>query len=604
MRLNTLRVENFLSIGPAVELDLRKRGLVGVEGHNRDDPSASNNGSGKTALFVDAPCWCLWGITTRGYDGDEVVNLDAARDCLVTLTLTVRSQEVEIVRARKHRTYKHRLMLTVDGRDETKPSNKETQEAIEQLLGMNAATFLNSIMFGATQRYRFSALTDKQQKEVFDDALGIAQYAEAYTVTREELRTTEALLEAQLVKARTVKDARKAAEKRLDELKRDAATETARNRKHQRTVHKKIEKLDKRYRVVVEIARTLDECKEQLTLRQKELTRVQLEREHAKGKRHQLEREHKRLISELRTAIKRKSDYICRTCGSKVSKKTYKKHINDITKQLRVTGRDLNIVTDIVRSGKLFEREALEAVRTADRRFGRAQVANDDTQSIGFRMNGLRKTLRDKDTTHYAQLIKKCKLEISKWEKEEKSVSVEKDLLSKEIEELEFWVEAFGTKGLRSHLIDTALPYLNERVAHYAQILTDDAVTIEFKTQSKLKSGSVVDKFEVSAVNRYGADTYAGCSGGERSKIDLCVGLALQDLVTSRAPEKVSVVFFDEIFDKLDEAGVERAVNVLTEVAKERESVFVVTHLDSFKSYFPSTITVVKRKRTSRIQEE
>ncbi|MGK7831140.1 AAA family ATPase, partial [Acinetobacter baumannii] len=85
MEFLTLKINNFLTIGEA-RLDLANRGLLLVQGENKDNSSADSNGSGKSSI-VDALCWCLYGTTARDVTGDLVINKTAKKDCAVELTI-------------------------------------------------------------------------------------------------------------------------------------------------------------------------------------------------------------------------------------------------------------------------------------------------------------------------------------------------------------------------------------------------------------------------------------------------------------------------------------------------------------------------------------
>ena len=64
MKIGNVNIEGFMAIGSAV-LGLADRGLVLIQGINKDDASAQSNGSGKSTI-PDAISWCLYGVTARG----------------------------------------------------------------------------------------------------------------------------------------------------------------------------------------------------------------------------------------------------------------------------------------------------------------------------------------------------------------------------------------------------------------------------------------------------------------------------------------------------------------------------------------------------------
>ena len=138
MKLISIGFINFLSYGnPPNCVSLTDRGLVLIEGDNKDDSSAASNGAGKSSL-IDAIVWCLYGTTLRGYEGDEVINRKVGKNCMVNLVL---ENDVIITRYRKHQTGKNGLTVTVGDLNVTKSSIKETEAYIEQLLGLTKTTF-------------------------------------------------------------------------------------------------------------------------------------------------------------------------------------------------------------------------------------------------------------------------------------------------------------------------------------------------------------------------------------------------------------------------------------------------------------------------------
>jgi len=616
VRLITVSAENFISIGPRITLNLRKRGLVCVEGENHDDPSTKSNGSGKTTVCLDTVSWCLWGVTTRGYEGDDVVNRHVGKNCLVRVHLSIRNQDVIVIRARSHDKYKHQLRLKIDGHDMTGASTKETQTAIERLSGMNAQTFLNSVMFGATPGYRFSALTDKQQKDVFDDALGMSQYTRAHAVAREELRNEQAAFDSLELIAANVRSSYHEVRRRLKTLIRKDKHHT--NKQRQKLVHRKkklaheITKLKSQELSKNNVSsriKKLDVQTAKLDTRRLALHgRISLFRTRLSVHQNKIKQQNRALA---RSAIKEES-YTCEECGSVITAAMRQVHEDKLTQDRAAT---LDLIAKVeLRINKLEQQETniekqiqvlSEEKNKFQKKYVNAKILLSKLEDKRDEWRRIIQEIRDlvDQVSPYCSLIDTAKLELRNFKKEISKTAQQLKKHKRAISKLEFWIEAFGPKGLRSYLIDTALPYLNERAAYYTQMLTDSAIDIEFRTQSKLKNGALAEKFEVAVRNNHGAATYRGNSGGEKAKVDLCVGLALQDLVMSRAVTRTNVAFFDEVFDKMDEAGVERAVNVLMEVAKERESVFVVTHLEALRDYFPTSITVVKQAKMSRLEE-
>jgi len=163
-----------------------------------------------------------------------------------------------------------------------------------------------------------------------------------------------------------------------------------------------------------------------------------------------------------------------------------------------------------------------------------------------------------------------------------------------------FWVEAFGPKGIRSFIFEQALPFLTERANFYSTHLTGSTVKIDIAPTTTTKTtNSTKEKIHIAAINTVGADVYAGNSSGESRRIDLCILLALQDLIQSRASKVWSTVIFDEVFDTLDTTGIQLVIELFRSFTDK--SIYIISHNSELKQYFDTCITVVKENAISSI---
>jgi DNA repair exonuclease SbcCD ATPase subunit len=180
----------------------------------------------------------------------------------------------------------------------------------------------------------------------------------------------------------------------------------------------------------------------------------------------------------------------------------------------------------------------------------------------------------------------------------------ELEVLRRDIQLHQFWVRGFGKGGIQSYLLDSVVPYLNDRVQHYANILWSNEILIEFRTQRLLADGKTLkEDFHIHVSNLYGADVYEGNSAGEQERIDICIALALQDLVISRQGRQFSLAIMDEVACHMDSTGVEMYYRLLEQLAKERDTVFVITHSPHLEALFPTIWTSVKSGGISRLEQ-
>ena len=153
----------------------------------------------------------------------------------------------------------------------------------------------------------------------------------------------------------------------------------------------------------------------------------------------------------------------------------------------------------------------------------------------------------------------------------------------------------YSNQGIKSFILDDITPFLNRRVNKYLSKLTSGQIEVVFSTRSTLKTGEEREKFSIDIINKNGGDTYSSNSGGEKKRIDLAINLALQDLVASRSSKKINIAMFDEVFDSLDENGIDGVISLLQELSQSKSTILVVSHNEYLKSYFTNILTVVKQ---------
>jgi len=166
----------------------------------------------------------------------------------------------------------------------------------------------------------------------------------------------------------------------------------------------------------------------------------------------------------------------------------------------------------------------------------------------------------------------------------------------------EYWVTGFGNAGVKSLLLDTCVPFLNKRAGEYLEVLVGDGARVEFGTQTRLKDGSLREKFQVAVSYQQGAKSRKGISGGELRRADIPIMLALGDLAASRAMAPVGIRLLDEPFDGLDAEGKERVVDLLNRVVAPRVgTLLVISHDEDLKAMFSRRVRVEKIGGISQI---
>ncbi len=142
--------------------------------------------------------------------------------------------------------------------------------------------------------------------------------------------------------------------------------------------------------------------------------------------------------------------------------------------------------------------------------------------------------------------------------------------------------KCLGTRGLRSFYLQDLLTHIEQSANTWLVKLAGEHEQMEIKLKpytEKQKGGlSDVISLEINC----GGGHYGGSSRGERRRVDIAMMLALADLNAKH--RFMSTLFFDEVFDALDEPGLEAAADVIRGLAANR-AVVVISHNEQLVKY-------------------
>lgn len=635
MNITKVHIQNFLTLQKA-EIDLSDRGLLLIQGDNKDDSSADSNGAGKSSI-ADAICWAIYGVTARGVSTDAVVNKKSKKDCSVEVYLKDGADEYRITRYRKDSTYKNQTLVqkkdSVPGAmpiDLHKGTERETQEVIDKLIGCSLDVFQAAVYAGQEKMPDLPSMTDKQLKLMIEEAAGVEVLSRAHTKAREKLNevsrketeiraktsaaegmrdqaTTE--LAAVDVSIKEFEDSRKPQAKKMlsalmpmqskvDELNKTIAEELALDR------GKELLDIASRFAAIKHEQDELDRLNAIATVKQKALATAESVARIAKTA-------HSNAVEALRT-VNDKVGQPCGECG-----KAYCEHDIDAAKKLREAS--LKDAEDTLRKSAAQYKSARDEATAAQQAATDFKKSMTDVSSMAARQRVLNDELAAVEKlkkevaaieVEMDRIKTAAKLELTKPNPYTKVKEAAEARLKTAVESLathqaalkeaekevalaDSVVKVFGPSGVRAHILDTVTPYLNDRTSHYLSALADGNIKAVWNTLTKSAKGELKEKFSIEVVNDKGAESFEGLSGGEKRKVRLACAMALQDMVASRATKPINIFVADEVDHALDESGLERLMTVLNDKAKERGTVLVISH-NSLSDWIDNVITVTK----------
>ncbi|CAH5766142.1 AAA family ATPase [Klebsiella pneumoniae] len=635
MKFLTLEVENFMALANAkVELD--QRGLVLIQGVNAGDSSAASNGAGKSTL-MNSLMWCIYGETSHGVKGDDVLSTGHEKNCRVKVTIEDEGKRYAIIRHRKHKEFKNRLIVRGEDGDMTKGKDSLTQEFVERLIGASKEVFMASIYASQEAMPDLPGMSDKNLKTIVEEAAGVDRLTKAYAIARERANAAVARMETTKTKMDACLSLVESAQNELESAKTSSeAWERDRS-----------ERLDVARADLVGAEVTLTEVEMEL----RSLPEQIRDTENAIGKEREKlasKEEHDAKLVKVRGAI---TDI---RASIRITENIQKEAMQR-ARAFKVKAEEVNtkVGEPCPTCGKAYCVEDLSTVKESFVEQARSEISQaqasatsvakyqehlekalkiesslvastPDVSAIISRIEQLTKELgtlrhREKEVVAVEALVARARSEVDRITKEtnpflavikrhEESLAANKSnygVLKTELKNIQEQAllldkarQVYSPAGVRSHILTSVTPFLNAQTAEYLNTLSDGNIVAEWSTMESTKKGEWRDKFNIS-VRKIGASkTFQTLSGGEKRKVRIACSLALQDLVASRASKNIELFIGDEIDDALDTAGLERLMGILEAKARERGTVMIISHKE-MKSWFRETITVeVKEGRS------
>ena len=143
------------------------------------------NGIGKT-MSLDAIPFTLYGITSKGAKGEDVVNNVVGKNCKTWVKFKINNDKYLITRYVKYTKIGNTVVLNKNNVD-IKSGQREVLPEIERLI-CPAKSFMNTLMFGQRVKDFFTDLIDSDKKEIFRKILLLGQYVLFYKETDKRLK--------------------------------------------------------------------------------------------------------------------------------------------------------------------------------------------------------------------------------------------------------------------------------------------------------------------------------------------------------------------------------------------------------------------------------
>ena len=630
MKFKEVKAHNFRHYQD-MELSLDNQGLVLVNGNNLEKGEGSTNAVGKTSIYF-AILYSLYGELPDHAKGDDVINNKVGKDCFTYVSFDKDNHLYEITRYRKDKKYKNKVILKVDGKDITKATNKDTDEEIINILGFNMETMLSSLVFSPERVDAFIDATDKQRKELLEQLTNTQIYKEALLLVREDIKDIsnkisesikdkDHLSEMQsshdsiketweLAKQQysdSIKNLTYKSEKlsklileksKLDELKKDVSklTKEIQDRSDDSSLSliddSKLQETSRKVnQAIYKITNRVKQLNQQVATNQDNYKKIELgEVTTCVVCGSPLNEEHKaKELSSLATSIK--DDRLeLDTLGKK------KNQIDVINKEnqakLVKVNEDNKHIKDIYQS-RIGEINKLQSF------YRDKQQKLSDNNNIMLQYNQVMKELSDKKSNVLKEPEGLNDNYVDKIEELTNKISSLKDKL-KDLKKLE---DIYSDQGVKSEALGLAIPYLNEKLKEYMNILSEGTLNAQITSKSETKSGSTNNKLNIIIDSTGSSNNYKDLSSGEKRRIAIALHLSFMSYLKSNYGD-INLLVFDEVFDALDTNGIESVILLLKSLVPDGGTTLVISHSSDLKynDSFDQTLEVIKDSNKSYIK--
>ncbi len=563
-----------MSVGNTTQaVQFNRRDLTLVLGQNLDlggDDTGARNGTGKTTI-INALSYALYGSALTNIKKDNLINKTNAKNMLVTIEFENNGIEYKIERGRKPNTMAFYIGdQEQEITDESQGDSRETQAAIERMLGMSHDMFKHIVALN-TYTEPFLALKANEQRTIIEQLLGITVLSEKADLLKEQLKASKDAITAEEYRIKAVTDANARIQEQIDATRRRQTlwqNKRAEDVAKLETALAALSGIDIKQELVNHDSLDLHN---QLTKEIKETTRWKIS----------CEQEQVRLLKiqeKLKTEIEKLEKHECYACGQSLHDSKHQEVLTEKRATMAETAMQyLSTDTQLQEHiAKLLELGVPGPVPSI------FYDSKEDAINHRNSIENLQQQLAAKqlEIDPYAEQIQEMQTQAVE--------EIDYDMINQLTnvrEHQDFLLKLLTNKDsfIRKRIIDQNLSYLNARLGQYldriglphtVKFLNDLTVSIE-------ELGRELD--------------FDNLSRGERNRLILSLSWAFRDVWESLY-QPINLMFIDEVIDTgMDSSGVENSLAILKKMAREgNRSVWLVSHKDELAGRVNNVLSVVK----------
>lgn len=596
-----------------------------------DEARISSNGTGKSTL-QEILCWTFYGKTIKNpskIKADGVIHNLIGGKCRTAVVV----DKYRIERGRKPnflRLWESDKHEWNDSTELTLGDMRVTQKKIEEIIGLSYEAFVNICVFADDQSSCFLECDTPTKREIVENLLSLSIYRERHEIANTELKAIKTNIKTLGREYETLLGVKSDAEVRIEKtVQKEKDWKLTKQTELKALVQQVKDKTlalkgsdtgaallayQTAQESIKEITPKIDSLEKKQDTRRQILSEVREKETVLKDKARELTekvQDCQRVIKEQQSQIKKHEQFVadlgsnepgthCKKCYGVIDEANYKHACREAGTDIEVCKAVVKqevqkaaLLTEEVKVLKVRQDKIKESLADKEKELTDGDASLKKLRTSLVAASQVREPKADSAELLLQQQIESLKEQARNKKAEADGPSPFVDILANDQKELEkhtktcagkeseiksaerrvpyyeYWVKAYGDKGIRKWVVDGIIPALNGKIAYWLQFLIDNKISLKFDNELN----------ELIERNPPDGDPYIyhAMSAGQRRRLNLAVSQAFAHIMMISTGTVPSVVFLDEVTTNIDPLGVHGIYNMICELAEEKQ-VFVTTH--------------------------
>jgi DNA repair exonuclease SbcCD ATPase subunit len=569
LKIKNLTIKNFMSVGNITQAVNFENELTLVLGENMDlGSNGSRNGTGKTTI-VNALSYALYGNALTKIKLGNLINKTNEKGMLVSIEFSKNNIDYKIERGRKPNILKLYVGGVAVEDDDTQGENRETQKAIEDILGLSHEMFKHIVALN-THTDPFLNMKVSDQRDIIEELLGITLLSEKATALKELIKDSKDQIKQENFKITALKESNKRIDQQIVSLEQ----------KHKLWNTAQLND-------VVSFNTAIDELGEldveQEIANHKELAVYLTDSKAASDIAHAITGYEnsivasETLVTKLNNEITLLENHTCYACGQNLHDNKQQEIISAKKELVEHANSEKDILSDSLVSNT----HALAEITLGNKP---VVFYKSLEEALGHKHTleklNLQLETRANENNPYTDQIESIKTEALQ--------EIDYDTINEVtvlMDHQQFLLKLLTDKDsfVRKQIISQNLSFLNSKLTYYINAIGLRHL-IEFKDDLSVEITDLGKDYDFDNLSR-----------GEKNRVILSLSWAFRD-VWENLYSPINLLFVDEVIDSgMDDAGVENSLTILKTMTREQnKSVWLISHKNELVSRVNNVLHVVK----------